>query len=98
MSDVVQKLVVKVCQSGHDGISHVGAANYQSRESEAKRSLQDVTDSALEKAIKLDYQLLVQSEALKQIEQFSDSGNPETAIVGMKAIASEALKKGGNKC
>lgn len=32
-------------------------------------------------------------EALEQIEQMSDPGSYETAIVRMKAIATEALKK-----
>lgn len=32
-------------------------------------------------------------EALKQIEQMSDSGDPLTTVINMKSIATEALKK-----
>ncbi|WP_372938133.1 hypothetical protein [Seonamhaeicola sp.] len=74
-------IVTKLSDVGHSGISYVSAANYASRESEARRKLDRITDELYSEATKIDESrkelLKSLQDILKWSAHFPDAMNEE---------------------
>lgn len=66
-------LLEKLANTGYSGISYVGAANYQSRENEAKRNLGDTHDKLYVKAKEIDEKMLKSNKLLRNLYNSIDS-------------------------